>query len=286
MKDFFDEDFPLSKKQEEELNKRALTPKTLEEPIVEESENPNPPAYDPDNDRFSYIPLDEDEPIDEAFSYTPPEDEEEALEETAEKIAKETDDEDVENAAEEASEAAADEKIEEPLLEDISEEDSPETLAFDFFDEPVEEEKAEEAVADEQEKAPAVSHDEYLAKLRQMNEIEEQLQREIKSLGEQLDSVEMKVDNLPDEVCEEACDEEPKDFSYEYDERYFAEEETPAYKHPELYKKQPAKTKPKAKKKASKNGELTLNVKTLVGVGAAVAAAVAAAKLLGGGNKK
>ncbi len=279
MKDFFDEDFPLSKKQEEELNKRAQTPKTLEEPIVEEAKNPNIPAYDPENDNFSYIPVDEDEPIDEAFSYTPPEeDDEEAFEEDLE----ETNDEIVEEAAEEACEDMAYEPVNEPVFE----EDPPEVLAFDFFDEPLEEEKDEEPAAEE-EKAPAVSHDEYLAKLRQMNEIEQQLQREIKSLGEQLDSVEMKVDSLPDESTQpEADEDEQAEFSYEYDERYFAEEETPAYKHPELYKK-PAKTvKKTAKRKPAKKGEVTLNVKTLLGVGAAVAAAVAAAKLLSGDDKK
>lgn len=283
MKDFFDEDFPLSKKQEEELNKQSQTPKTLEEPIVEESKNPNIPAYDPDNDKFSYIPVDEDEPIDEMFSYTPPE--EEILKEDEEESAVESEEEPADEVVEEESEETDEEAVEEPDNEPVFEEDPPEVLAFDFFDEPLEEEKEEEPA--EEEKAPAVSHDEYLAKLRQMNEIEEQLQREIKSLGEQLDSVEMKVDSLPDESAQpEADEDEQAEFSYEYDERYFAEEETPAYKHPELYKK-PAKAKPKtAKRKTAKKGEVTLNVKTLLGVGAAVAAAVAAAKLLGGDDKK
>ncbi len=254
MKDFFDEDFPLSKKQEEELNKLAQTPMTLEEPPVLDEESNDEPCYDPiDTDEAELISEDimpeenescdafEDEPIDEAFSYT-------------------------------------------PVEEEIEEEDAPETLAFDFFDEPLEEvaEEVSEEVAEE--KVPAVSHDEYLARLRQMADIEEQLNREIKSLGEQIDSVEQKMDSLPDEPVSDD-EEEPEDFSYEYDERYFAEEETPAYKHPELYKK-PAQAKSTSKKKSSKNDELTVNVKTLLKVGAAVAATVAAVKLLSDKDKK
>ncbi len=257
MKDFFDEDFPLSKKQEEELNKLAQTPMTLEEPPVLEEDPGDEPCYDiidaeePDpisedimpKENESYDAFD-DEPIDEAFSYT-------------------------------------------PVEEEIKEEDAPETLAFDFFDEPLEEVAEEEEVIEEvtEEKIPAVSHDEYLARLRQMADIEEQLNREIKSLGEQIDSVEQKMDSLPEEPVM-ADEYEPEDFSYEYDERYFAEEETPAYKHPELYKK-PAHANPTSnKKKAAKSDELTVNVKTLLKVGAAVAATVAAVKLLSDKDKK
>lgn len=284
MKDFFDEVFPLSKKQEEEFNKLAQTPMTLEEPPLDEPVIE--PAYDGETsgeadeaavtDVFEESDFEEpaeeaqpdysytaehDDPIDEAFTYVIPEDEEEVVEE------------------------AVEETVEEALQETAVEvEDSPATLAFDFFDEPFEEEKQEAIKEPEEEKAPAVSHDEYLARLRQMNEIEEQLQKEIKSLGEQIDSVEMKVDILDGDAAEEAQTEDLIGFDYEYDERFFAEEETPAYKHPEIYKKT-ARAKAKAKPK-SKKGELTINVKTLVGVGAAVATAIAAAKLLSDKDKK
>ncbi len=293
MKDFFDKDFPLSKKQEEELNKLAQTPMTLEEPPLDEPviepacDGITPEVYEEeeivpkiceedsedtaDKPDYSYT-AEHDDPIDEAFTYITIEDEGELIEDTAEEAAEEVVEEAVEETAEEAT-------------EEIFEEDSPATLAFDFFDEPFEEDKEDEPEeAAEESAAPAVSHDEYLARLRQMNEIEEQLQREIKSLGEQIDNVEMKVDNLPDEAQETIEAEESKEFSYEYDERFFAEDETPAYKHPEIYKKS-SKAKAKAKPK-SRKGEMTINIKTLVGVGAAVATAIAAARLLSDKDKK
>lgn len=263
MKDFFDEDFPLSKKQEEEYNKLAQTPMTLEEPPVLDEEPDNEPCFEPEEE---IIPVS---------------DEEDAIED-------EVVTEEEETASEEATEsydAFDDEPIDEAFsYTPVEEEDAPETLAFDFFDEPLDEPE-EEVIKEEpkEEKVPAVSHEEYLARLRQMSEIEEQLNREIKSLGEQLDSVEQKVDSLPDEPIFD--EEEPEDFSYEYDERYFAEEETPAYKHPELYKKT-AQAKPVSKKKKTNKDELTVNVKTLLKVGAAVAATVAAVKLLSDKDKK
>lgn len=263
MKDFFDEDFPLSKKQEEELNKLAEAPMTLEEPPVWDEKPDGEPCFDP---------VDGEEITPVSDEIRPEEDE----------IVPECSDEEHDAFEDEIIDSEAS-YIPEEVCEENTEEDPPETLAFDFFDEPLDEPK--EAAEEEpmEEKVPAVSHDEYLARLRQMNEIEEQLSREIKSLGEQLDSVEQKVDNLPDEPVED--EKEPEDFCYEYDERYFAEEETPAYKHPELYKKT-AHTKPVPKKRKEQNDELTVNVKTLLKVGAAVAATVAAVKLLSDKDKK
>ena len=66
-------------------------------------------------------------------------------------------------------------------------------------------------------------------------------------------------------------------FSYEYDERYFAEEETPAYKYPGLYKK----PSPPAKRRHNGSGEITVSTRSLLKAGAAIAATVAAVRLLG-----
>ena len=66
-------------------------------------------------------------------------------------------------------------------------------------------------------------------------------------------------------------------FSYEYDERYFAEEETPAYKYPGLYKK----PSPPTKRRHNGSGEITVSTRSLLKAGAAIAATVAAVRLLG-----
>lgn len=274
MKDFFDEDFPLSKKQEEELLKLAEAPTTLEEPPVLDEEPNEEPCFEPIIDVQVIVP-EENEIMPEENETAPEADE--IIPEDADESLHSFDDEPIDEAFSYTPE-------EEAVKEETAEEDAPETLAFDFFDEPLEEAEEEALKEAVEEKVPAVSHDEYLARLRQMNEIEEQLSREIKSLGEQIDSVEQKVDNLPDEPMTEDED-ESEDFSYEYDERYFAEEETPAFKHPELYKKS-AHSKPVPKKTKAKDDELTVNVKTLLKVGAAVAATVAAVKLLSDKDKK
>lgn len=67
-------------------------------------------------------------------------------------------------------------------------------------------------------------------------------------------------------------------FSYEYDSRYYAEEETPAYKYgvsPSARKR----TRP-ARAAEAKDGNITVSTKTLLKVGAVVAATAAAVKLL------
>lgn len=67
-------------------------------------------------------------------------------------------------------------------------------------------------------------------------------------------------------------------FSYEYDSRYYAEEETPAYKYgvsPSARKR----TRP-ARAAEANDGNITVSTKTLLKVGAVVAATAAAVKLL------
>lgn len=65
--------------------------------------------------------------------------------------------------------------------------------------------------------------------LASIDALEQHLREELKSLGEKLESMERVVDNMEDAEIAEG-------FDYEYDERYFAVEETPAYQHPEMCK--------------------------------------------------
>lgn len=67
-------------------------------------------------------------------------------------------------------------------------------------------------------------------KFDSIDEMEAHLHEELKSLGEKLDSMEKVVDGMED-------GELPEGFEYEYDEQYFSEEDTPAFKHSELYGK-------------------------------------------------
>lgn len=130
------------------------------------------------------------------------------------------------------------------------------------------------------------------AEPKTIEEIEAHLHEELKSLGEKLDSMEKTVDEMEDGDL-------PDGFEYEYDEQYFHEEETPAYKHPELYSKEQQDDKEEHAPKiemtswdktsekgnysrqhpaAVKRGEsLTINIPTKT---AAIAAAAAAAAVL------
>lgn len=67
-------------------------------------------------------------------------------------------------------------------------------------------------------------------------------------------------------------------FSYEYDGRYFAEEETPAYRYGASASPR-RRTRP-ARSLEAKDGSITVSTKTLLKVGAVVAATAAAVKLL------
>lgn len=110
---------------------------------------------------------------------------------------------------------------------------------------------------------------------KSLDDIDAALHAELKSLVEKLDDMERFVDTM-DFAKDDTSDSDSTDFTYEYDDRYFAEEETPAYKYPELYKK-PERSKQMHKKETkSDNINLSINKKTLFKVGAIVAAAAAA----------
>lgn len=110
---------------------------------------------------------------------------------------------------------------------------------------------------------------------------EEALREELALLVEKLDE----ASDFGEAACGASDDEsDNQDFSYEYDDRFFAEEETPAYKYPKMYAKTEtvkAPSRTPSKKVGKSGGILTLNTKTLLKVGAVVAATAAAVKLLG-----
>ena len=102
-----------------------------------------------------------------------------------------------------------------------------------------------------------------------IDDIEAHLHAELKSLGEKLDSMEKVVDGMED-------GELPEGFEYEYDEQWYAEEETPAYKHPELHSAKKPETQKQPivpAKKPSSRIDISVDLKTVAKAGAAVAAA-------------
>ncbi len=104
------------------------------------------------------------------------------------------------------------------------------------------------------------------------------LRAELAEIVEKLDNMERAVSAM--EIAN-AGESDSGGFSYEYDDRYFAEEETPAYKYPELYKKAEQARESSRPPMRKSRGVITINTKTLIKVGAVVAAAAAAVKLLG-----
>lgn len=131
------------------------------------------------------------------------------------------------------------------------------------------------------------------------DESDRTLREELSRLNRKLDNVEKAVGAIEVPLADES---DSHGFSYEYDERYFAEEETPAYKYPGLYKKVAARDKERSKTAAGSankaygkssaksqaadksSGNITVNTKTLFKMGAMVAATAAAVKLLGKKN--
>ncbi len=137
------------------------------------------------------------------------------------------------------------------------------------------------ASGESRDNAAVNSHEAISSKQKSLDDIDAALHAELKSLVEKLDDMERFVDTM-DFAKDDSSDTDGADFSYEYDDRYFAEEETPAYKYPELYKKT-ERTKP-IRRKESENDNINISIdkKTLFKVGAIVAATAAAVKLLSG----
>lgn len=251
MFDFFDEEFPLSKKQEEEFKKREAQNR------AENGENP--PEDDiviqniPDDviygePKIAEIDLSDveiDEPYDEEDSDEPDEAPQENAFDEPENVSDEEADESfarqdeaentevsdaAETVAEDEKETAPAETAEIVLGDDEaleileSAEDAP-------MDTPVEE---PDTNADEPENDETGRYDEWAdidgseAVTINQDPSDEHLRESIKALSEKLDNMERIVDGMED-------GELPEGFEYEYDERYYAEDETPAFKHPELY---------------------------------------------------
>ncbi len=317
MFDFFDEDFPLSKKQEEELKKRlaAEAVEVGDEAAESKGEKPAPeaetvvieapPADDSgdivigkieseldDEDEYG----DEDDYIDgeeDAEAETVEEVEEqpepapapvvEPVELPPETVLREPSPDEAEKAEEqpapEEQSAPGEAEAEEIPEEEIpAEEHAPEPQAEDIPEGPAEPQTDVQSEPPEHvmpagaaEEIPGA--DEMNERIATIDELQANLHAELKNLGEKLDSMERVVDGMEDAEIAEG-------FDYEYDGRYFAEEETPAYRHPELYGK---RSRPAAKPAAAKPAqrEIKINTSTLVKAGAAIAAAVVAAKLLG-----
>ena len=265
MFDFFDEDFPLTKKQEEEYRKKLEAENS--EPQSPAPDEPEPVSEDialdtikveePDYDDYDDEPDDDyDEPEDgtPAESYAREVEKimsgsEEAAENDAEEIADEP-----EQPSEEPESVSAEETPEyaEPAEQPEPEQPEPEQPepeqpaeeAHDDDDAPVLEKLDESELyggerPTEPEENDAVEHEmpptepapevpDISEKMASIDEIEAHLHEELRTLGEKLDTMERAVDGMEDGEISEG-------FDYEYDERYYAEEETPAYLHPELY---------------------------------------------------
>lgn len=277
MFDFFDEDFPLSKKQEEALRKLAEEADkvnddgsediVIEEPKIDLS---NVTVEEPDDEDFSFA-----EKYREALNADLPEDDEETEVEPEpenepenidnnensdnndnndnEAMGEKLDDlvyhDEPEPEAEAESEAEVDlnnnEEKEPEAAEEIEDESAVERAFTEISEnaeeadgEPSEEGNSEDiwkeiAEAKDGEES-AGGYDEWsdfappAADPKIIDELEAHLHAELKSLGEKLDNMERVIDEMED-------GEVPEGFEYEYNADYFSEEDTPAYKHPELY---------------------------------------------------
>lgn len=228
MFDFFDEIFPLSKKQEREAKKRE------EEAKLKELSKPL--------NAFEDEILPEEELVSEIAEAS------EVFEDENDKIA-------IFGGIE--TEIEEPEAVESAEAEEICEEDE--------FYEVVDFEEYEEVFA------KAATLDEALEE-----DLDALLREELVYLSEKLDNMERAVDTMEFAEGENAKNGE---FNYEYNEEFFAEEETPAYKHPELKRRHV----PVRKKKVAKN-PYNIDSKTAMQVGAAVVAALAAYKLINPGK--
>lgn len=273
IKDFFDEDFPLTQKQEDELKKQqaaVANAEVIPEPMPEQTASENNTAEDffADDDK-TVIFTAEDSDVPEQIEFDPIDHapiidvdgdgiNDKTYPDMFDANAKEVSDSETNDICE-----ATEEAIPETVPEVVSE-----TLTNE---EPIAETITDNTVTDSEEEIEIDDDDD--------------LDAELEALHARLASIEKTVDAINAESDDYECDDsEPTEsFSYSYDERYFAEDETPAYKHPEIVKaKRTVKTD---SKKASKD-DVTINIKTLAKVGAAVAGAVVALKLLSNDSKK
>lgn len=228
--DFFDEIFPLSKKQEREAKKRE------EEAKLKELSTPLNAFEDE-------ISVDEE------------------LNSEAVEVTEVFEDEDDKIAVFGGIETKIEEAEEDDEAEEIFEyDDIDDALELDALDED------EEVLAEMEALDEAPEEDDLDALLRE----------ELIYLSEKLDNMERAVDTMEFSENENAKDNE---FSYEYNEEFFDEEETPAFKHPELKRRHV----PVRKKKSNKN-PYNIDSKTAMRVGAAVIAALATYKLINPGK--
>lgn len=309
MFDFFDEDFPLTKKQEGEYNKRLaeeaekaseeektgdidLEGVTVDEPAAEE-------FTEEAGEAETLGQVEEPEQAEQAAPQIEPEEASQVeniaeAEESAEEAAEEHSEQEISaeeryaqeierimNGAEKiaAEESPAEESPAEEIAEESTGEISESDMSDDEPDDGYEAEENDEPVHEmpsgESEPMPDISE-----KIASLDEIEAHLHEELKNLGEKLDSMERTVDNLEDGELSEG-------FSYAYDGRYYAEEETPAYKHPEIYgRKQPSEKKYLPVKVPDKKVGASVSKQNLIGLGVAAAAAALALGLLRLGGKK
>lgn len=338
MLDFFDEDFPLTKKQEEikkameAAEKSALsdapkpaendstsvnTPPVADEPVaVEQTAEtviqavPEAVAEVTVEPAVESLPKTVAETVPEPVAEATPIVAAETVTETAQKIAAEPITEAVsETVAETTSEVAA-----EPVVETASEVVA-ETIADSFPEataetaaesaaiaEPVEEvaepvfetESAAQVLPEAaRDTAPSAAAEQTVeAATEYVSEpvyetISEPVQEEVpptisepEAVPSDKDDEDAAIKRIFQPIHEENVlpESDNQAFSYEYDGRYFAEEETPAYRYGASASPR-RRTRP-ARSLEAKDGSITVSTKTLLKVGAVVAATAAAVKLL------
>ena len=338
MLDFFDEDFPLTKKQEEikkameAAEKYALsdapkpaendstsvnTPPVADEPVaVEQTAEtviqavPEAVAEVTVEPAVESLPKTVAETVPEPVAEATPIVAAETVTETAQKIAAEPITEAVsETVAETTSEVAA-----EPVVETASEVVA-ETIADSFPEataetaaesaaiaEPVEEvaepvfetESAAQVLPEAaRDTAPSAAAEQTVeAATEYVSEpvyetISEPVQEEVsptisepEAVPSDKDDEDAAIKRIFQPIHEENVlpESDNQAFSYEYDGRYFAEEETPAYRYGASASPR-RRTRP-ARSLEAKDGSITVSTKTLLKVGAVVAATAAAVKLL------
>lgn len=266
MLDFFDEDFPLTKKQEEmkkAMEEAAKKAALAEAPKLAESNplpmNTSPAATEP-------VPVEQPaEAVSETISEAVPEAAAEPIAEIVPEV-----------AAEPIAEIAA-----EPVAEAVSEvvPDTTAEAAAELAAQPAAEIPAEPITGAVPEYVPETVSE--TAPELAAQPLQDELPRpEPEAAQSNKEDEEAAIKRIFQPIHEERDlpESDNQAFSYEYDDRYFAEEETPAYKYgASSYPRR--RTRP-ARSAEAKDGSITVSTKTLLKVGAVVAATAAAVKLL------